>query len=198
MVHRGPAEWVPCGPAAGERTAKLYTRRGDTGTTALLGRGRVRKDDPRIEALGAIAKLNAALGLALVSQKEGKLREVFMTVQNDLFTVGADLAAPSGTRGVPRVDREVVERLEVAIEGFDVGEIREFVIPRGSEALVRLHWARAIARRAERAAVAVASAEDLNPEVLRYLNRLSSLLYQMAVWVQGRERRKRERPSYRR
>ncbi len=179
--------------------ARLYTRTGDAGTTGLLGPGRVRKDDPRIEAIGAVDELNAAIGVALAALRARRVREALLEVQDDLFTVGADLATPGRGRGkVPRVTRDHVARLEAAMAGLDPGPVREFILPRGSEALARLHWARTVARRAERRAVALARREAVNPEVLRYLNRVSSLLYQMAVWLQRRERRRPEHPTYRR
>jgi len=179
--------------------ARLYTGGGDSGTTGLLGPGRVSKDDPRVEALGAVDELNAVIGLAIAALRRKGFREVLSEVQDDLFTVGAELAMPKESEGtaVPRVTADHVTRLERALETFDVGKVTEFVLPRGSEGLVRLHWARTVARRAERRVVALARRERVNPELLRYMNRLSSLLYQMAAWQQKRERRKPEHPSYR-
>jgi cob(I)alamin adenosyltransferase len=179
--------------------ARLYTRTGDAGTTGLLGSKRVPKDDPRIEAIGAVDELNAALGVTLAAQKETRIREALLKVQDDLFTVGAELAVPWQRKagGLPRVSADHVSRLEAAIVELDIGRVREFILPRGSEALARLHWARTVARRAERRIVALSRHEAVNPETLRYLNRLSSLLYQMAVWVQKRERRRPEHPTYR-
>lgn len=176
----------------------LYTRSGDAGTTGLLGPERLSKDDPRVEAMGAVDELNAALGVALVAQKSGPVREALLKVQDDLFTVGAELAAPRpGGSKVPQVTKEYVARLETAMETLDVGPVKEFLLPRGSEALARLHWARTVARRAERRVVTLAHKEPVNPELLRYMNRLSSLLYQMAVWVQTKEKRTKEHPTYR-
>ena len=179
--------------------AKLYTRRGDAGETGLLGPDRVPKDDPRVEAMGAVDELNAVIGLVLAAQKEKRIRDLLLKIQDDLFTVGAELAiAPaSGEAKVPRITEAHVARLEDGIEALDVGEIREFIIPRGSESLARLHWARTVARRAERRVVALSKREGLNPDLLRYMNRLSSLLYQMAVWRQKQERKRAEHPSYR-
>lgn len=177
---------------------KLYTRTGDAGTTGLLGPERISKDDPRVEAMGAVDELNAALGVTLAAQKDRRIREALRKVQDDLFTVGAELARarPAESR-VPRVTAAYVERLESVMDALDVGPVREFVLPRGSDALARLHWARTVARRAERRVVALARKEPVNSEVLRYLNRLSSLLYQMAVWVQAKEKRTKEHPTYR-
>ncbi len=177
---------------------KLYTRRGDQGTTGLLGPDRVSKDDARVEAMGAVDELNAALGVTSAAQKQRSIRDALRKVQDDLFTVGAELASP-GTSGsqVPKITASYVGRLESAIEDLDVGPVKEFLLPRGSEALTRLHWARTVARRAERRVVALDRKEPVNPELLRYMNRLSSLLYQMAVWVQTKEKRAREHPTYR-
>jgi cob(I)alamin adenosyltransferase len=176
----------------------LYTRSGDAGTTGLLGPERVSKDDPRVEAMGAVDELNAAIGVTLAAQKNRTIRAALLKVQDDLFTVGADLATPRTKESkVPRVTKAYVTRLESAMEKLDVGPVKEFLLPRGSEALTRLHWARTVARRAERRVVALARREPVNPEILRYLNRLSSLLYQMAVWVQTKEKRTKEHPTYR-
>ncbi len=180
--------------------AKLYTRTGDSGETGLLGPERVPKDDPRVEAMGAIDELNAVIGVALAAQRQKRIRDSLLEIQNDLFTVGAELAmarAESGSK-VPRITPDHVARLEAGIETFDAGRPTEFVLPRGSEALARLHWARTVARRAERRVVALSRQEGLNPDLLRYLNRLSSFLYQMVLWAQKRERRLAEHPSYRR
>ncbi len=177
---------------------KLYTSTGDAGTTGLLGPERIAKDDPRVEAMGAVDELNAALGVTLAAQRAKPVRDALLKVQDDLFTIGAELATPRPRDSkVPKVTAEYVERLERTIEALDAGPVKEFLLPRGSEALTRLHWARTVARRAERRVVALAKKEPVNPELLRYLNRLSSLLYQMAVWVQTKERRAKEHPTYR-
>lgn len=179
--------------------AKLYTGTGDTGTTGLLGRERVSKDDARIEAMGAVDELNAVLGITLAAQKQKKIREALRGIQDDLFTVGAELATAGVASGakVPHVTADHVVRLESLLETFDVGKQTEFILPRGSEAMTRLHWARSVARRAERRVVAVSRRDPINPDLLRYVNRLSSLLYQMAMWSQKQERRKQEHPTYR-
>ncbi len=152
-----------------------------------------------MEAMGAVDELNAVIGLALLAQRERRIRELLEKVQDDLFTVGAELAMAHGAEGskVPQVTSDHVARLEAGIESLDIGKVAEFILPRGSEGLVRLHWARTVARRAERRVVALSKHEPVNPELQRYLNRLSSLLYQMAVWRQKKERRKAEHPSYR-
>lgn len=179
--------------------ARLYTRTGDEGRTGLLGPERVSKDDPRIEAMGAVDELNAVIGLALVVQRDKRIRNLLLKIQDDLFTVGAELAmarGPTGTK-VPQVTDAYVSRLEEAIEAFDIGKITEFILPRGTEGLVRLHWARTLARRAERRVVALSKREPVKPVLLQYMNRLSSLLYQLAVWRQKKERTRAAHPSYR-
>ena len=177
---------------------RLYTRRGDTGTTGLLGPERISKDDPRVEAMGAVDELNSVLGVTLAAQKNRPIRDALLKVQDDLFTVGAELAtAAAEPSKVPHITPEHVARLETVMEQLDAGALKEFLLPRGSEALARLHWARTVARRAERRVVALAHKESVGPELLRYMNRLSSLLYQMAVWLQTKEKRTKEHPTYR-
>ncbi len=151
-----------------------------------------------MEAMGAVDELNAVIGLTLVAQRDKRIRELLGKVQDDLFTVGAELAMTHGSEGskVPRVTHDHVARLEAGIESLDIGKVTEFILPRGSEGLVRLHWARTVARRAERRVVSLSKREPVNPELLRYLNRLSSLLYQMAVWVQRKGRTKPKHPTY--
>jgi len=177
---------------------RIYTRAGDDGTTALGNGERRPKYDLRIAAYGSVDELNAVIGLAVAAQKEIRIRDLLLKIQDDLFTVGAELAMVPGTAGakVPRVTHEHVARLEAGIEAFDVGRITEFILPRGPEGLVRLHWARTVARRAERRVVTLSKHETLNPEILRYMNRLSSVLYQVAVWVQRKSRKSPEHPSY--
>lgn len=178
---------------------ELYTRTGDMGTTGLLGPERVSKDDPRVEAMGAVDELNAVLGVTLAAQKSRVIRDALLKIQDDLFTVGAELAMTREAKtNVPMVTADYVARLESCMASLDAGPLKEFLLPRGSEALARLHWARTVARRAERRVVTLAHKESVNPDLLRYMNRLSSLLYQMVVWVQTKEKRKREHPTYRR
>src|SRR5436309_15363371 len=118
---------------AGELMAKLYTRRGDAGETGLLGPDRVPKDDPRVEAMGAVDELNAVIGLVLAVQKEKRIRDLLLKIQDDLFTVGAELAiAPaSGEAKVPRITQAHVARLEHGLGARDGGESRASIIPRG-------------------------------------------------------------------
>src|SRR5947207_14575266 len=156
--------------------AESYTTAGDAGQTGLLGPERVAKDDARVEAMGAVDELNAVLGLAISALKEKPVRDALLKIQDDLFTVGAELAMARAAKGtkVPRIVPEHVARLEAGIDTFDVGRITEFILPRGSEGLVRLHWARTVARRAEHQVVMLARQESLHPGHLRYVHRLPS------------------------
>lgn len=175
--------------------ARLYTRTGDKGTTGLMGGPRVSKDHLRIRAVGDVDEANAAIGLALSFQTDPKVIAILRNVQNTLFTVGAQLAS-KGRAKVPKVTREHVETLERGLEVLDVGEMKEFVMPRGPPGVAALHLARTVVRRAERSCVALNRSEKTNPEVLRYMNRLSSLLFQAAVWVHRQERAPEEHPTY--
>jgi cob(I)alamin adenosyltransferase len=175
--------------------ARLYTRAGDAGTTGVLGGPRIPKDHARIRAVGDVDEANAAIGLALAFQTDPRVIAILRNAQNTLFTVGAEVGSRPKAKG-PRVTRDHVATLETAMEVLDVGEINEFVMPRGSPAVASLHLARTVVRRAERACVALNRKEKISPEPLRYLNRLSSLLFQAAVWVQRQQKSPEEHPTY--
>jgi ATP:cob(I)alamin adenosyltransferase len=162
---------------------KVYTRGGDKGDTALFDGTRVPKSDARVEAYGQVDELNGFVSLARVASP-ARIQGVLERVQNELFTVGADLATPEGSKATQRVEARHVAALEKDTDNFfkEVGNPAGFVLPGESEAGARLHIARSVARRAERAAVALHRATPINPEAVRYLNRLSSLLYALAVW----------------
>src|SRR2546429_4184146 len=134
-----PADPLPEDPcaercAAGVVMAKLYTRAGDAGETGLLGPARVSKDDPRVEAMGAVDELNAVIGLTLAAQKENRIRDLLLKIQDDLFTVGAELAMVPGTAGAkgPPVTHQHVARLQAGVGGVDVGGGTEIILPPGS------------------------------------------------------------------
>lgn len=160
-----------------------------------MGGPRVSKDHARIRAVGDVDEANAAIGLALAFQTDPKVVAILRNAQNTLFTVGAEVGS-AGKARVPRITRSHVETLETDMGFLDVGEIKEFVMPRGPPAVASLHFARTVVRRAERSCVALNRKERLNPELLRYVNRLSSLLFQMAVWVQRQSRGAEEHPTY--
>jgi cob(I)alamin adenosyltransferase len=166
------------------RLTRIYTRAGDAGETSLGEGSRVPKTDVRIEAYGTVDELNSVLGLALAGGLPEELRPWLEQVQNDLFDLGADLSVPleDTKRERLRVTRGQVERLEELCDLVNerLEPLRSFVLPGGTEASARLHVARAVCRRAERRAVALAEEQDANPEALAYLNRLSDLLFILA------------------
>ena len=169
---------------------KIYTRTGDDGTTGLVDGSRRAKHDPRMAAIGEVDELNSALGFAALAV-EGETLADLRRIQNDLFDLGADLATPLGEIGgadfapsemVLRTVAAQVAWLERAIDAANapLAPLTSFILPGGSEAAARVHLARAIARRAERAATALAQAEPVNPQALGYLNRLSDYLFVLA------------------
>ncbi len=170
----------------GECLVKLYTGKGDSGFTTLFGGGRVRKDDPRLRACGTADELNAVIGWAALACADSELIQRLKHVQEDLFRLGAELAAPAGAPGaesdVPRVNAEQIARIERWIDEASeaVPEIRAFILPGGSEAACRLHIARTVCRRAERLVVALVATGGVRGEVLAYLNRLGDLLFAWA------------------
>jgi cob(I)alamin adenosyltransferase len=163
---------------------KIYTRTGDKGDTALGDGTRVGKHAPRVAAYGTVDELNATLGLARL-HAEGPLDQALARIQNDLFDLGADLCTPDlendATAKHPRlrIVAAQVARLEAEIDAMNAGlaPLRSFVLPGGSALAAHLHLCRTVARRAERAATALAAAEPVNPEAVRYLNRLSDWLF---------------------
>jgi len=164
------------------RLTKIYTRGGDAGETSLGDGSRVSKLDCRIGAFGTVDELNSALGVVLAGDVPAELRPPLERVQNELFDVGADLSVPWGVTDRLRVEQEMVAALEHLCDRFnaDLPELRSFVLPGGSETAARLHVARTLCRRAERDALEASQELELNPLVLRYLNRLSDLLFILA------------------
>jgi cob(I)alamin adenosyltransferase len=166
------------------RLTRIYTRAGDAGETSLGDGSRVSKTDLRIEAYGTVDELNSLVGLALAGDLPDEFRPWLAGVQNDLFDLGADLSVPleDDRRERLRVTAEQVERLEGLCDLVNerLEPLKSFVLPGGTEAAARLHVARAVCRRAERLAVALAAAHDVNPAALAYLNRLSDLLFILA------------------
>ncbi len=166
---------------------KIYTKTGDDGTTGLYGGERVSKDHPRIATCGALDELNAVLGGALCLPLEPDTFVTLSKVQNDLFTLGAELATPSDhasklaarSAGVTAADISELERVIDLKEG-SLPPLKQFILPGGSEGAARLHLARAACRRAERALVALHRDQPVRQEVLVYVNRLSDLLFVLA------------------
>jgi cob(I)alamin adenosyltransferase len=164
---------------------KIYTRTGDDGSSGLVDGSRVSKSSLRMTAIGEVDESNAAIGVAIATLVPGVLSEQLLSIQNDLFDLGADIATPGEFRVGLRIVPSQVERLEAEIDAMNAGlePLQSFILPGGSQAVAALHLARTVVRRAERAAVALNESEPLNPELLAYLNRLSDLLFVAARYV---------------
>ena len=163
---------------------KLYTKTGDDGTTGLFGGGRVAKASPRVEAYGTVDETNAFIGAARATRLDPEIDAVLARVQDDLFTLGAELATVPGKEGkVPAapIDGADIARLEAAIDVADAAcpPLANFVLSGGSPQAAALHVARTVARRAERAVLGLSDGA-VRPEVVVYLNRLSDLLFALA------------------
>ncbi len=163
----------------GNRLSKIYTRTGDDGTTGLGDGSRTPKDSARVEAYGTVDEANSAIGMVLASAAVPDAVRVCLTeVQHDLFELGGELCIP----GHAAVKDVFIERLENDLDGFneDLPTLKEFILPGGGPAAAACHVARTITRRAERRVFTLSQSEDVRPEALRYLNRLSDLLFVVA------------------
>ncbi len=185
------------------KLTKIYTRGGDEGQTSLGDGARVDKHDARIAAYGTVDEANAAVGLARL-HAEGEADRMLARIQNDLFDLGADLCTPEGAerRGQAlRISAAQVTRLEAEIDAMNAGlaPLHSFVLPGGRPAAAYLHLARTVVRRAERLITELASREPVNPEAVKYVNRLSDHLFVLGrqlnddgradvLWVPGANR----------
>ena len=166
---------------------KIYTRTGDDWTTGLFGGARVAKTDPRVEAYGTVDETCAAIGVARAAGVSSAIDSVLEQLQNDLFTIGAELACAPGKaekllKTMRLLDAADVERLEKAIDAAEEGlpPLRSFILPGGTQAAAALHLARCVARRAERCVLSLCDEDAARREVVVYLNRLSDLLFVLA------------------
>jgi cob(I)alamin adenosyltransferase len=164
---------------------KIYTRTGDGGSAGLVDGSRVSKAGPRMAAIGEVDEANAAIGVAISALGDGETRDRLLRIQNDLFDLGADVATPGEVDGALRIVASQVERLEHEIDAMNaaLAPLTSFILPSGPAAVSALHLARAIVRRAERAAVALNEVEPLNSQLLAYINRLSDHLFVAARHV---------------
>jgi cob(I)alamin adenosyltransferase len=168
------------------RITRVYTRQGDGGFTRLGSGQELRKDSPRIRAMGAVDELNAGIGVVLAADIDAEVREELDRIQNDLFHLGSDLCILEENKAaipaLPRIEERHVRRLEDLIDRFQgrLGPLEEFILPGGTEGAARLHLARTICRRAESDICQLAASEAIGPIVLPYLNRLSDLLFVLA------------------
>ena len=182
----------------GNRLSKIYTRTGDKGETGLGDGSRVDKDSLRVEAYGTVDEVNSTVGLVLAVELPAPVRDCLTRVQHELFDLGGELCMP----GYTLVPDSYVEGLEASLDAFneDLPPLKDFILPGGSEAAARCHIARTIARRAERRVISLSHNEAVNEVSIRYLNRLSDLLFVVArvlarhdggsevLWVHGDKR----------
>jgi cob(I)alamin adenosyltransferase len=183
--------------------SRIYTKTGDAGETSLGDGSRVPKDHPRVAAYGNVDEVNAILGLLLAEDPNLPEAELLQSIQNDLFDVGADLCRPHSSKEESkkplRVQPEQVSRLEQAIDRLNaaLSPLNSFVLPGGTQSAAGCHLARTVCRRAERDVVTLARGEEINPQVVIYLNRLSDLLFVLSrvyngnskedvLWVPGK------------
>ena len=186
----------------GNRLSKIYTRTGDDGTTGLGDGSRVEKDSLRVETFGTVDELNSLVGLILASDLDDNVRNCLTRTQHELFDLGGELCMP----GYTLVSEICVDQLETDLDNFnqDLPALKDFILPGGSESAARCHLARTVCRRAERLLVSLAKIEDINEVSLRYLNRLSDLLFVVArvlaranggsevLWIHGDKRGKED------
>ena len=158
---------------------KIYTRTGDGGTAGLVDGSRVSKSSLRMIAIGEVDEANAAIGMAIAAMGDDAIGDSLLRIQNELFDLGADVATPGEVEGALRIVPDQVARLEQEIDAMNarLEPLTSFILPGGSAAVAALHFARAVVRRAERAAVALGEKEPLNPHLLAYINRLSDHLF---------------------
>ena len=165
---------------------KIYTKTGDTGETGLFGGERVAKDSPRIEAYGTVDELNAFIGLAITEVQDSEVKQLLEKIQNRLFIVGADLAAPESEKNsnykIQRVTSEFYIEIEIVIDNFELKleELKNFIVPGGSKSAAHLHVCRTICRRAERRVVELKQTVNSVENIIIYLNRLSDLFFVLA------------------
>lgn len=162
----------------GNRLSKIYTRTGDDGSTGLGDGTRVGKDSARVNAYGTVDEANSSIGVVLAAQVPDDIRKLLTTVQHQLFDLGGELCIP----GHAAINAEDVDALERQLDQYNeaLPPLKDFILPAGGEAAARCHLARTIVRRAERETVTLARHEAVRPEAIRYLNRLSDLLFVLA------------------
>jgi len=162
----------------GNRLSKIYTKTGDDGTTGLGDGTRVPKDSVRVAAYGTVDELNSAIGIVLAGEIADRVREVLTQVQHDLFDLGGELCIP----GMAMIDESDIARLEETLDAFNetLPPLKDFILPGGGMAAAHCHLARTICRRAEREVVTLARNDTVRSEAIRYLNRLSDLLFVLA------------------
>lgn len=159
---------------------KIYTRIGDKGLTSFYMGGKVSKSSARVEALGTLDELNASVGVCVSHSKSKEIRKLLRKIQNELFNIGAEVASPKTQSFI--LKKSEITKLEKSIDFYSLSlpALTQFILPGGTVNSSFLHFARTIVRRAERAIVLLSESENINPQILSYLNRLSDLLFVLA------------------
>jgi len=165
----------------GHRISKVYTRTGDAGTTGLGDGSRINKDSPRIAAMGSIDELNCQIGLLLTETLPEQLGAMLLDIQHDLFDTGGEVSMPGRTLLTATHVEQLESRLDAMNETLE--PLQEFILPGGNRAAALCHIARSTCRRAEYLLVTVSRTENINPQTLKYLNRLSDLLFVAARFI---------------
>lgn len=177
---------------------RYYTGKGDKGETDTMGFGRISKGAQMASLLGDIDELNSAIGISIANTTDEHVSGIMRTLQDKLFKAGADAASSDANKAAKRVTEPDVKWLEEQTDeiGAKVPELKKFVLPGGSLSSAYLHFARAVARRAERSAVLLSKSQKLNPNLLAFLNRVSSLLFVCALYMNKKEGVEESHPTY--
>lgn len=178
---------------------KVYTKVGDKGKTAFFGCGMIQKDDPRIEALGAVDELNSVVGVTLSMVTDKDLQDILTKIQHDLFQVGADLAGSAlEKKALPRITETHIKEVEQSIDRIEerLGVSTKFILPGGTQAGAFLHLCRAITRRSERELVKAKNVIDISPDLMIYVNRLSDFFFMLARQANNEKDVKDQQPIY--
>ncbi|MEM0094457.1 MAG: cob(I)yrinic acid a,c-diamide adenosyltransferase [Candidatus Micrarchaeaceae archaeon] len=180
---------------------KYYTGKGDNGNSSTIAFANIPKSDPIFDAIGNVDELNSVVGIAIFHIKDEALKKMLESVQNDLFILGAELASMRNNQQIPikiAVSDKMSAKLEEEIGRLSekLPELKEFVIPGGTEGALYLQFARTIARRVERSIIAASEKYKISSEIKKYANRLSTLLFVMALYVNFQEKTPERHPKY--
>ena len=170
---------------------KIYTKTGDDGNTGVQGNLRISKSHPRIMAYGTVDEANAALGMVLANSLDEDILKILTDIQNELFLVGADLSNPNLNDIKNRVSLDMIEKLEKSIDKFEseLPPLTNFILPGGETSASQLHYVRTIVRRAETQVVLLSEKDEINSNCIKYLNRLSDLLFVIGRLINKRKGR---------
>ncbi len=171
---------------------KIYTKTGDDGTTGVQGNSRLNKCHPRIIAYGTIDEANASIGIVLTNKLDSDIVEILTRIQNDLFVVGSDLSNPDLILSENRITSSMVTRLEKIIDDYEreLPKLTNFILPGGDISASQLHFTRTIVRRAETCLVLLNEQEKINENCIKFINRLSDLLFVLGRVINKRKGKK--------